>query len=168
MPGPRQPTDVVKANGRKHLSKAEEDERRDQEVHVPVPAEAVPPKWLQKKFHEEFHEIGETLRLAGLYTELDRDLLGQFLVARDRWVRADKLALAAIKDKDEKLAKEWTGVQGSYFKQCRQSAEALGLSITSRCRLVVPQAMSAAAAATQEDDEFTRALRARQAKAAGE
>ena len=28
MPGPRQPTDLVVANGRKHLSKAEEAERR--------------------------------------------------------------------------------------------------------------------------------------------
>lgn len=167
MPGPRQPTEVVKANGRKHLSKAEEDERRDQEVHVPVPDAAVPPKWLQKKFHAEFREIGETLRLAGLYAELDRDLLAQFLVARDRWVRADKLASAAIRDKDEKLAKEWTSVQSAYFKQCRQAAEALGLSITSRCRLVVPPAMTAAAAAADEEDEFTRALHKRQAMAAG-
>ena len=28
MPGPRQPTDLVKANGRKHLSQAEEEAAR--------------------------------------------------------------------------------------------------------------------------------------------
>lgn len=168
MPGPRQPTDVIKANGRKHLSKAEEDERRDQEVYIEPPKQATPPKWLAKKFHGEFHEIGEILRLAGLYTDLDRDVLGQFLIARDRWVRADKLASSAIRDKDEKLAKEWTGVQSTYFKQCRQCAESLGLSITSRCRLVVPPAMAAAASEADGEDEFTRALRARQSRAAGE
>ncbi|MCC2259602.1 phage terminase small subunit P27 family [Intestinimonas aquisgranensis] len=168
MPGPRQPTDLVKANGRKHLSQAEEDERRDREVHVPPPDKAQPPRWLLKKFHREFTEIGEILRQAGLYTELDRDVLGQFLVARDRWLRADKLASAAIRDKDEKLAKEWTGVQASYFKQCRQCAEVMGLSISSRCRLVVPEVLANAAREVDETDEFTRALRARQARAMGE
>ena len=167
MAGKRQPTDIVKANGRKHLSQAEEDARRDREVHVPSPEQAVPPRWLGKKFHKEFREIGEILRTAGLYTELDRDVLGQFLVARERWVRADKLASAAIRKKDEKLAREWTGVQGSYFKQCRQCAEAMGLSISSRCRLVVPDALVNAAKDEGVEDEFTLALKARQARAVG-
>ncbi len=167
MPGPRQPTDIVKAKGRKHMAQAEEDERRDREVHVPPPDRAEPPKWLAKKFHGEFRELGEILRQAGLYAELDRDVLGQFLVARDRWARADKLASAAIRTKDEKLAKEWTGIQGTYFKQCRQCAEVMGLSVSSRCRLVLPQVLVNAARDTDEADEFTQALRARQARAAG-
>lgn len=162
MAGKRQPTDIVKANGRKHLSQAEEDARRDREIHVPSPEQAVPPRWLGRKFHQEFREIGEILRTTGLYTELDRDVLGQFLVARDRWVRADKLASAAIRSKNEKLAREWTGVQGTYFKQCRQCAEAMGLSITSRCRLVVPEVMVNAARTEGEEDDFTRRLKQRQ------
>lgn len=166
MPGPRQPTDVVKANGRKHLSRAEEDARRDNEVHVPPPERAVPPKWLQKKFHTEFVEIGEILRAAGLYAELDRDVLAQFFVSRDRWLKADKLAASAIRAKDEKLAKEWTGIQGTYFKQCRQCAEVMGLSISSRCRLVVPPEMGGDNGDSGEVDEFTRALRERQARMA--
>ena len=167
MPGPRQPTDLVKANGRKHLTQAEEDARRDQEVHVPPPERAEPPRWLGKKFHREFREIGEVLRQAGLYAELDRDVLGQFLVSRERWQRADRLASAAIRQKDEKLAKEWTGIQSTYFRQCRQCAEVMGLSISSRCRLVVPDALVNAAKDEGEEDEFTRVLKARQAKAAG-
>lgn len=166
MAGKRQPTELVVANGRKHLTRAEEDARRDQEVRVPPPDRAEPPHWLPKKLHAEFVEIGETLRLAGLYTELDRDALGQFFLSRERWLRADKLASRAIREQNEKLAKEWTGVQGTYFRQCRQCAEVLGLSISSRCRLVVPPALSAAAAPVEED-EFTRALRERQSRAAG-
>ncbi len=166
MPGPRQPTDVILANGRKHLTRSEEDQRRDQEVYVPAPSQAEPPRWLPKKLHAEFREIGEILRLAGLYTELDRDALGQYFLARERWQRADKLAGSAIRKQDEKLAKEWAGVQNTYFRQCRQCAEVLGLSISSRCRLVVPPVLKAAAAATEED-EFTKALRARQERAAG-
>ena len=34
MPGPRQPTDLLKATGRKHLSRAEEAARRSREARV--------------------------------------------------------------------------------------------------------------------------------------
>ena len=157
MAGKRQPTDIVKAKGLKHMTQAEEDRRRDQEVHVPPPDKVVPPKWLLKKHHREFCEIGEILRSSGLY------------VCRERWLHADKLAAKAIRDKDEKLAKEWSSVQSSYFKQARQCAESMGLSVTSRCRIVVPSAIINAAGAAPEDDadEFTQTLRARQAAAMG-
>ena len=129
----------------------------------------MPPKWLPKKHHNEFREIGEILRTAGLYAELDRDVLAQYFVCRERWLHADKLAAKAIRDKDEKLAKEWSGIQSSYFKQARQCAESMGLSVTSRCRIVVPTAVVNAAGAAPEDDadEFTRTLRARQSAAMG-
>lgn len=164
MPGPRLPTDVVKDRGKKHMTRAEEDQRRDREVHVAPPDQAEPPRWLGKKFHREFRELAALLAGAGLYAELDRDALGQFLTCRERWSRADKLASAAIRAKDEKLAKDWAGIQGTYFKQCRQCAEVMGLSVSSRCRLVLPEKLTQEA---EPEDEFTQALRARQARAAG-
>lgn len=169
MAGKRQPTALVEANGRKHLTQAEADARRDQEVHVPPPDAAVPPQWLLKKYHREFREIGEILLAAGLYAELDRDVLAQYFVARDRWLAADRKAARAIRDNDEKLAREWSSIQNTYFKQARQCAESMGLSVTSRCRIVVPAAVvnAAGAAPEDEDDEFTRRLRANQAAALG-
>jgi len=156
----------VEAAGKKHLSRAEADERRDQEVRVPPPEQAIPPGWLPKRLHKEFREIGELLLSAGLYAELDRDVLAQYFLARDRWLKADKKAAAAIKADDEKLAREWSGVQGTYFRQACQCAEAMGLSVTSRCRIVVPAAVVNAAGGTaDETDEFTRRLLARQAAA---
>ena len=59
MAGRRQPTALLEANGRKHLTEAEADARRDQEVYVAPPEAAVPPCWLPKKLHKEFREIGE-------------------------------------------------------------------------------------------------------------
>lgn len=167
MAGKRQPTALVETNGKKHLTRAEADARRDREVHVPPPEQVTPPRWLPKRLHGEFREIGDILLAAGLYAELDRDVLGQYFLARERWIRADKKAAAAIRADDEKLARDWTGVQGVYFKQARQCAEAMGLSVTSRCRIVVPPALvnAAGAAAGDGDDEFTQRLQARQAAA---
>lgn len=168
MPGPRQPTELITLKGAKHLSRAEEDARRDREVHIPPPDKALPPKWLPKKLHDEFCEIGEILRAAGLYAELDRDVLAQYFVARDRWLNADKKAARAIREGDEKLAKDWAGVQSTYFRQARQCAEVMGLSVSSRCRIQVPAAVVNAAAATDDgDDEFIRLLTARRQRAGG-
>lgn len=167
MAGKRQPTALVEANGRKHLTAAETDARRDQEVYVAPPEAAVPPLWLPKKLHKEFREIGEILLAAGLYSELDRDVLGQYFLARERWLRADKLASQAIRDKDENLAQKWASTQNTYFRQVRQCAESMGLSVTARCRIVIPTPLQNAGKAGPEDgiDEFTRQLRARQAAA---
>lgn len=169
MSGKRQPTALVEANGRKHLTQAEADQRRDHEVYMP-PADVVdPPKWLPKRLRAEYCEIGEMLNGAGLYAELDRDVLGQYFLCRERWVKADKKAAAAISKNDEKLAKEWTSIQGAYFKQARQCAEAMGLSVTSRCRIVVPTAIVNAVSTAGDDrsgvDEFSEILRRRQEQA---
>ena len=154
MPGKRQSTATLESAGRKHLSRAEAGERRGREARVPPPEQAIPPKWLPKRLHAEFREVGEVLLAAGLYAELDRDVLAQYFLSRDRWLRADKKAAAAIRAGDEKLAKEWTGVQGTYFRQARQCAEAMGLSVTSRCRIVVPAAVVSAASAPLEEIIF--------------
>lgn len=155
MAGKRQPTDVVLANGRKHLSQAEEAERREVEVSVSPPEKVIPPGWLLKKYHKEFCEIGELLLDAGLYTELDRDILAQYFVCREHWFHADKLASKAIRDKDETLAQKWGNVQATYFKQARQCAESMGLTVTSRCRLVVPPSNKQS---VEEDNPFLRLI----------
>lgn len=169
MSGKRQPTALVEANGRKHLTQAEADERRDREIYMPPADEVTPPKWLSKRLRPEYCEIGEMLNGAGLYAELDRDVLGQYFLCRERWTKADKKAAAAISKNDEKLAKEWTSIQGVYFKQARQCAEAMGLSVTSRCRIVVPTAIVNAASTSGDDrsgvDEFSEILRRRQEQA---
>ena len=159
MSGKRQPVEVLQANGRKHLTNEEIEQRLDQEVHISAPDAVVPPKWLLKKHHAEFIEIGTILLNAGLYTDLDRDILAQYFVCRDGWIKAEKHAAKAIREHNGESAKTWSGVQASYFKQARQCGEALGLSVTSRCRLVIPAAM---APAESNDDEFTAILRKRQ------
>lgn len=88
MPGPRQPTDVVKAKGRKHLSKAEEAQRRAGEVQVERPKTVKVPKWVPEDLKKEFRALGRKLLAAGLYTDLDADTLGRYLVAQRQYILA--------------------------------------------------------------------------------
>jgi len=140
MPGPRVPTDVLKANGRKNLSKKEEAQRRAGEVSVAPPKTAKPPKWLPEKLKKEFRALGKQLIGAGLYTELDADNLGRYLVAHRQWLMATQEANKYLAAKDAKNADGWSRMQERYFKQCRNCANDMGLTVTSRCRLVVPEA----------------------------
>lgn len=141
MPGPRQPTDVIKANGRKHLSKTEEAERRARETRVPRAKTAKPPKWLPDGLKKEFRALGKKLIDAGIYTDLDADTLGRYLVAQHQWIIATREAEKALVQRDQEQTEAWGRVQDRYFKQARNCANDMGLTITSRCRLVVPESI---------------------------
>ena len=122
MPGKRQPTDVIKANGRKHLSRAEEAPRRAGEVNLSTAKTARPPSWLPeepKELKKSFRALGRQLIEAKLFTELDRE---------------------ALEQGDQEKADGWSRIQDRYFKQARACANDMGLTVTSRCRLVVPGA----------------------------
>lgn len=138
MAGKRQPTDVVIANGRKHMSKAEEAERRAGEVKVSPAKTAKPPKWLLEELKPDFCRLGKRLIAAGLYTELDADTLGRYLVAQHQWELATHEVEKALEEIDPEEAEDWSRIQDRYFKQARACANDMGLTVTSRCRLVVP------------------------------
>ena len=146
MAGRRQPTDVVIANGRKHLSRAEEAERRSGEVKAPTAKTAKPPKWLPEELKKDFRAIGKKLIVIGLYSDLDADTLGRYLVAHREYLMATKHVLRAYQEQDPEEVDDWSRIQDRHFKQARNCANDLGLTVTSRCRLVVPEG------ARQEDD----------------
>ena len=148
MAGARQPTDLVVMNGRKHLTRAEEDARRDREVVVPAPQRAKPPKWLPKELHREFRAIGKQLIDVGLYTDLDADNLGRYLVAHHEYISATAEVQRALTQapghaRDLEAADGWGRVQERYFKQARNCANDMGLTVSSRCRLVLPSNLPA-------------------------
>lgn len=161
MAGKRQPTALVEAKGRKHLSAAEKDARLDREVRAAVPPKAKPPQWLDSGYRAEFRKIGAQLIALGIYSDLDADTLGRYLIAQHQWLTATEEAEKALGLRDVKTAESWAGLQDKYFKQARNCACDLGLNVSSRCRLVLPQTEP-----PQEsggEDEFTIALRRRQA-----
>lgn len=141
MAGQRLPLEVVEARGSKHLTKAEIQERREREIK-PITDNIIAPTFLTKKQTEEFNRIADQLKKLKIMGETDVDALARYIVAKDFYVNAvKKLRSKEVRDNPDKFEK-WSKIQERYFKQCRSSANDLGLSISSRCKLVVPETKS--------------------------
>ena len=140
--------------GRKHLSRAEETRRRAVEVQVEQAKTAKPPKWLPPELKAEFRALGKRLIAAGLYTELDADMLGRYLVAQRQYAAAALETGAALDARDQENADGWGKIQERCFKQARNCANDMGLTVTSRCRLVVPESGQK----TEENNPFLRLI----------
>ena len=137
MSGQRQPIELVIANGKKNLTKAEIQERRDREVK-PIVENITAPDFLTKKQKADFVRIAEQLQKLKIMGETDVDALARYIVANDFYINAVKKMRSKEVKNDPMLFEAWAKIQERYFKQCRSSANDLGLSISSRCKLVVP------------------------------
>ena len=137
MSGQRQPIELVIANGRKNLTKAEIEERRNGEVK-PITDDITAPAYLTAKQKKEFDRIAGQLLKLKILGETDIDALARYIVANDFYINAVKQMRKSEVKNDPLRFEAWSKIQERYFKQCRSSANDLGLSISSRCKLVVP------------------------------
>lgn len=161
MPGPRQRLSVLEGNGRKHLSKSEKTQRAAQEVDLPKPAKMRVPKWLPEYLKADFRALAKELLAADMgAAQLDRDTLGRYVVAQHQFTAVCKLAQDALDQEDVDQVNKWTKAQKSYFEQARACANDLGMTITSRCRLVLPEG-----ARPKEPNPFERMMEERMRRA---
>lgn len=138
MAGARVPLEVLEARGSKHLTKAEKQKRQENEIK-PIVDNIIAPDYLSKKQKNEFYRISEQLEKLKIMGETDCDTLARYIVAQDFYVNAIKqMRKKEVKNDPFKL-EQWSKIQERYFKQCRATANDLGLSISSRCKLVVPK-----------------------------
>lgn len=167
MPNQKQPVGLIEFKGRKHLTQEELAQRRAGEVTAPCD-NIKPPDYLNKKQRAEFDDLSAQLMEIGIFGNVDAGVLARYCVAHSMYGRYTKLLRTLPRKKarqmreaaekagtaeelenltDEELAleleKDLTALQNRYFLQCDQCARALGLSITSRCGLVVPKATEA-------------------------
>lgn len=138
MAGARQPIDLVLARGKKNLTKAEIEMRRAQEIKVDF-KDVKPPDYLPAKLRKEFDEIAAKLLAIGIMTELDQDCLARYLIAQNNYLNYTKLLAKAMRTEDMDEIIKAQRAQDMAFKQCQSAASALGLTISSRCKLVMPQ-----------------------------
>lgn len=144
MAGTRQPTDLVVAKGKKHLTKAETARRKAREPTLSAPKDGEgskirAPSWLPKWLVEDFNDLRAQLVEAGIFAKMDRDTLGRYLVAQHQFVAAMKKLNDALDSGDEDGCASWGREQERAFKQARACASDLGLTVTSRCKLVLPE-----------------------------
>ena len=138
MAGQKLPLEVVLARGSKHFTKAEIQERLEREIE-PITDNIIAPDYLTKKQKDEFYRIADQLKKLKILGETDVDALARYITANDFYINAvKKMRSKEVKDDPIKFV-AWAKIQERYFKQCRASANDLGLSISSRCKLVVPE-----------------------------
>lgn len=138
MAGQRMPIELIQARGSKHLTKAEIQERQDKEIK-PIADNIIAPEYLTKKQKDEFYKIADQLEKLKIIGETDVDALARYIIANDFYINAVKQMRKKDVRSDPYKFESWSKIQERYYKQCRSSANDLGLSISSRCKLVVPE-----------------------------
>lgn len=138
MAGQKQPIELIKAKGNKHLTKQEIEEREATEVHA-NDDNIKPPSYLRKEQKEKFNSIAEELKNIGIMSNLDCDCLARYIISQELYLSMLKKINSAEVKQDIMMLEKCSNLLDKYFKQARSSANDLGLSISSRCKLVVPK-----------------------------
>lgn len=171
--GQRQPIELIQAKGKKHLTKAEIEERQRTEVNAPAD-KVTTPSYLTPSQKKTFKKIVKELRAINLIANLDVDALARLVIAQEKYIvvteelnRQPLMITVELpsKEKDEsgkpvmykkeivnEAVEKLALLQDRYFRQCRQGAADFGLTISSRCRLVVPKAKDK----TEEKNRFKK------------
>lgn len=154
MPQKKKPVAVLKAEGSRHYTKAELEEREAREVKAPETDTVKVPKYITGSVRKEFNRLAPALVKMGLLSSVDGDVLGQYLIAKQQYVSATEQVTRALQDADLDDAKEWSAIQDRFFKQCRRCAQELGLTVTARASIILPQTADTDSISAEEADMF--------------
>ena len=164
MAGQRQPTDLVVMKGKKHLTKAEIAARKDAEVVAPND-NVKPPTYLTAGQKKKFRKLAKELLAIKLIANINCDAMARLIIAQEQFLEVteqirntplmvDVPIYEEQKDPltgEKRLVQVGTRqvvnaereslmiIQDRCMKQCRQGASDFGMTVSSRCRLVVPK-----------------------------
>lgn len=165
MAGQKQPIAVLKAKGKKHLTKAEIESREKSEIVAPDD-NIEPPGYLSAKQKKIFQKLADELIEIKLVANIDCEALARLVIAQEQFVEITKeikktplmldIPVYEIKENPEtgeeesvqvgtrrvvnKVRDHLMVIQDRCMKQCRQGASDFGMTVSSRCRLAVPKA----------------------------
>lgn len=148
MGRPKEPVNLLLAKGKKHLTQAEIEARQNTEVQ-PCTEDIRPPNYLTAKQKKRFWELSKQLQKLHILGETDTETLARYITAEDLYQQAVKDIRPAQKCRpNSEILEEmaaWAAMmekldkrQERYFRQAQTAAASLGLTISSRCRLVIP------------------------------
>jgi len=133
----KQPVALILAKGDTHLTKSEIEEREQQELVAPSDR-IEPPAFLTADEKDRFNEIAAELLDLGIIANLDAEALARYVASETMYERLTRALRRTHMTNIDDMSKLVTA-QDKVFKQCRAAASDLGLTITSRCRIVVPK-----------------------------
>ena len=166
MPGKRRPMDVNLSvvEGGKHWTQEEIQQRQQEELHLPKPEALKAPSWLGKDAKKLFKTYAEQLLKfpAGMVSELDTGTLARYCDCEAAYGEASRQKSSWLKECSQRLkaadtdnladlekdpaygtAKDqldyWIGQMAKLEKICRGCAAEMGMTVSSRCRLIVPK-----------------------------
>jgi P27 family predicted phage terminase small subunit len=134
--GPRQPIELLKAKGAKHLTKAEIREREETEIKANSD-KIEAPSYLPEELKIKFNEVANELNDIGIMSNLDCEALARYLIAEFQYQKVVKKAIKMSPENEKYM--DLLLMQEKLFKMARSSAGDLGLTISSRCKLVIPK-----------------------------
>ena len=149
----KQPLAVIQGKGRsKHLTKEEIDQRQKHEEKMRGPTDNIAaPSYLTAKQKREFDEIASELVALDIFSNLDVDALARYLDSKHQYTQLirDMKKIKPTTTVETEEGKKVTIANDDYpkllrakntlFTECRQAAADLGLTISSRLKLVIPQ-----------------------------
>ena len=149
MARPRQPIELLEAKGKKHLTKKEKTDRKDAEI-VPCTEGIMAPNYLSAAEKKQFDLLADQLQKIKIMGETDTEALARYITAQRLYEQAVKDLRKAQKDRPKEAdvyeLSRWAELLEKldkrvdrYYKQATSAASKLGLTITDRCRLVVPK-----------------------------
>lgn len=139
MARPREPVKLLEFKGKKHLTKEEIRQREADEVK-PVPKGIKPPAYLSESQKKLFRKIAKQLTRLEIMGETDNDALARLVIAQERFEEANEIMNKVDFFDDEKQYEVASRVYAKRLDELRKLASDLGLTISSRCKLVVPKA----------------------------
>ena len=139
MARPREPVKLLEFKGKKHLTKEEIRQREADEVK-PVPKGIKPPAYLSESQKKLFRKLAKQLLKLEIMGETDNDALARLVIAQERFEEANEIMNKVDFFDDEKQYEVASRVYAKRLDELRKLASDLGLTISSRCKLVVPKA----------------------------
>ncbi|MEG2429319.1 MAG: phage terminase small subunit P27 family, partial [Oscillospiraceae bacterium] len=122
----------------KHLTKLEIENRKKTEIKAESDnVEA--PSYLNKAQKTKFKKIADELLKINIISNLDCDCLARYIIAETMFLKMTKKLNNKEVQEDIFEIEKIANLQDKFFKQCRCIANDLGLTVTSRCKIVIPK-----------------------------
>lgn len=152
----KQPLKVIEGKGSSnHITKEEAKKRAAHEEKMRGNNDKIrAPEYLLKKQKEEFEAIAAELVDLDIMSNLDIDTLARYIEAKTEYQRLGPVIrkLDPIKNLDTYTKLSRTRKQLS--DECRSYASDLGLTITSRLKLIIPSSSATVGAKTEAEKRF--------------